>query len=643
MLPRTLSMLGAAAALATLAALPTSSSASPAPTTPIGHVVVIFDENVSFDHYFGTYPNATNPAGQPAFTPASSTPSANVLSGPLLTANPNGVNPFRLDRTQAVTCDNDHNYTDEQKAFDGGLMDKFVQFVSCGGAASTGMGYYDGNTVTALWNYAQHYAMADNFFGTTFGPSTPGALNLISGQTHAPDGTTITGDPNPAGDDCGGGPASFGASPNIGTLLSGVGVTWGWFQGGFRPTAVSGGGVATCGASHTNVSGGPSTDYSAHHEPFQYFDRTRNPHHTPPASVALIGHDEPGVNHQYDTADYFAALDAGTPPAVSFLKPPSYQDGHAGYSDPLDEQHFLVNTINRIQASSTWRDTAIVIAYDDSDGWYDHQPSPIVNSSASAEDALDGPGQCHGPAPSPAIAGGFNGRCGFGPRLPMLVVSPFSKTNYVKHTAIDQASILRFIEDDFGTGQLGGTSFDDIPSPKPTINSVFDFARATPAAALPLDPLTGTPTAVTAPPPTDTTPTGTTPGTTPPPTGTTPGTTPPPAATVPRPARGLSAKVKTARDRRAPFTYALSGTLTPPLGAARAQSCHGSMATVVKAGAKTVLHRTAKLASTCRWSLALRFTNARHLGRGRLTVTVRFGGNSAVRARSATSLKLRAG
>src|SRR5262249_1616449 len=80
------------------------------------------------------------------------------------------------------------DYTAEQKAVNGGLLDKFVQATSrtgtgCAKDGSTVMGYYDGNTVTALWNYAQHFAMNDNSFDTTFGPSTPGALNLISGQT----------------------------------------------------------------------------------------------------------------------------------------------------------------------------------------------------------------------------------------------------------------------------------------------------------------------------------------------------------------------------------------------------------------------------------------------------------------------------
>ena len=146
-------------------------------TTPIKHVVVIFQENVSFDHYFASYPKATNPGGEPEFFAKPGTPTVNGLTGALLTANPNNsnaanvpqINPFLLDRSQASTCDQDHNYGDEQAAFDMGLMDLFPFSVGAGGGSfclpfySYGMGkglvegYFDGNTVTGLWNYAQNY------------------------------------------------------------------------------------------------------------------------------------------------------------------------------------------------------------------------------------------------------------------------------------------------------------------------------------------------------------------------------------------------------------------------------------------------------------------------------------------------------
>src|SRR5580692_12086569 len=102
----------------------------PKTATPIKYLVVIFDENQSFDHYFGTYPTALNPQDEPPFTAAANTPEVNGLNGTLLTRNPNSAPPFRLDRSMNVTCDNDNHYTDEQKAYHGGLLDQFVQVTS---------------------------------------------------------------------------------------------------------------------------------------------------------------------------------------------------------------------------------------------------------------------------------------------------------------------------------------------------------------------------------------------------------------------------------------------------------------------------------------------------------------------------------
>jgi phospholipase C len=416
----------ASAAPAAPAATNSVSSVAFAPTsTPIKHLVVIFDENVSFDHYFGTYPFAANTDGS-TFHAKRGTPRVNGLYskitpsgpiGPLLTANPNLYNPARLTHAQAATCDQDHGYTPEQQAVNGGRMDKFVQFTESAPTCNASqpalffrpglvMDYYDGNTTTALWNYAQNYAMSDNNWDTTFGPSTPGALNLISGQTggsyavsatnanmKVPDpGTvsalnkrglgTIYGDLDPAYDDCSNGshaasensfPLGVTTGRNIGDLLNARGITWGWFQGGFTPTGTNAAGFAVCGSASKNITGATVTDYSPHHEPFQYYRSTANPKHLPPSSEAAIGHTDQ-ANHQYDLSNFYATLSAGNMPAVSFLKAKAFQDGHAGYSNPIDEQTFLVNTINQIQKSRDWRSTAIVVTYDDSDGWYDHQP-----------------------------------------------------------------------------------------------------------------------------------------------------------------------------------------------------------------------------------------------------------------------------
>jgi phospholipase C len=504
------------------------------PTTAdkaIKHVVVIFGENISFDHYFGTYPNAVNSPGDPVFTAATGTqiPNNYVSNPSLLTQNPNlatnGVantgnlgtdsiyaNPFRLTRAQAWTASQDHNYPDEQKAFDGGKMDLFPINVgtknSAAQNAATGtpseslantkaltMGYYDGNTVTAFWNYAQHYAMNDHSFSTTFGPSTPGALNVISGQTNGvintinpgsavvadgSGGLTAIGDDDPTGDICSAGGQFNMSGKNIGDLLNASGRTWGWFEGGFDLTITNPNGTTGCSRSTVSAYTGTQADYSAHHQPFQYYATTANPNHTRPSSVAAVGTQD-AANHQYDIHDFTDALAAGNMPAVSFLKAPRYQDAHASNSDPLDEQTFVVNIVNAIEKSSFWTSTAIIIAYDDSDGWYDHVYNP-VNGSATAMDFINGSGVCisatAAAAALPGVAAGTlhaQGRCGYGPRQPFLVISPWAKKNFLDTTVTDQASVVRFIEDVFLSGQrIGGGSADSIAG---SITNMFDFSN----------------------------------------------------------------------------------------------------------------------------------------------------------------------
>ena len=476
--------------------------------TPIKHVVVIFQENVSFDHYFGTYPHAANPNGEPAFHAKEDTPRVNSLEAAgLLTNNPNGVNPFRIDRSNAVTCDEDHGYGDEEFAFDSGLMDRFAK-LSCTdknlGANST-FGYFDGNTVTAFWNYAQHFAMSDNSFGTTFGPSTPGLLNLVAGNTF--EGTinngksgkgniagggsagAVIGDPDPTGDVCSAaGRAQISMSgKNVGDLLNAAGITWGSFMGGFGLTIKNANGTTGCARTSTGLSG-TTGDYIPHHAFFQYWQSTLNPNHTRPTSVAMIGRQGDAANHEYDVNDFWAAVAAHNMPAVSFLKAPAFQDGHAGYSNPLDEQTFVVSTINALQKTSEWKETAVIVLYDDSDGWYDHAMGPIVNQSNVSDDQLLGPGNCGTPKATQPGGTAQNGRCGYGPRLPLLIVSAWAKRNYVDHRVTDQSSVLRFIEDNWDLGRIGNGSTDAIAG---RLNGLFDFDDHARAGKLILDPATG--------------------------------------------------------------------------------------------------------------------------------------------------------
>ena len=315
-----------------------------------------------------------------------------------------------------------------------------------------------------------------------------------------PSNITVIGDGDPLLDVCSNGAIDqvTMAGKNIGDLLNEKGVTWGSFMGGFDLTVVNANGTTGClRETNPTAPGTPastSVDYIPHHAWFQYYASTRNPTHARPSSVQAIGHSliphtntpDP-ANHQYDINDFYSALNANNLPAVSFLKAPAFQDGHAGYSDPLDEQHFLVHVINALQKSPEWSETAVIILYDNSDGWYDHQMPPVVNPSFSpAVDTLNGPGVCNTsngfqqdePVSTTPLKGNAGtpvwGRCGYGTRMPLLVVSPFAKRNNVDHTLTDQTSVLRFIEDNWLSGkriQHGG-SFDAIAGP---LNNMFDF------------------------------------------------------------------------------------------------------------------------------------------------------------------------
>jgi len=421
--------------------------------TPIKHLVVIYGENISFDHYFGTYPKATNPSGEPEFHDWPVPYVNNLTSAGLLTTNPNtnsangtGASlPFRLDRTQAESADQNHSYTPEQEAADNGKMDLFPKYTgsgSSGGAGAFGttgqvMGYYDGNTVTALWHYAQLYAMSDNAYTDTYGPSTPGALEVVSGQTNGlqlihtsgstyyvadgQGGYTLINDVDPAYDTCSSTTnAGLLTGKNIGDLLNAKQISWGGFMGGFDLTTTNSNGTTACARSTFSSTTGASTaDYVPHHNWFQYYQSTSNPTHARPSSVAAIGssYQADGVtaepaNHEYDLNDFYSALKAGNFPAVSYIKMPAYQDAHAGYSDPLDEQQGVVTLINTIEQQPDWQNTAIIITYDDSDGWYDHQYATPTSASFSTADMVNGTGICgsENDVPKGVYGGAVNGR-----------------------------------------------------------------------------------------------------------------------------------------------------------------------------------------------------------------------------------------
>jgi phospholipase C len=415
--------------------------------SPIKHTIILYQENISFDHYFGTYGHGSN--GIPAGSTLTHTDGIQTW-GPYAPTQLSGT-------TQSRTCDVDHNYSNMIRMVDHGVMDQFLQFgndktvtnpsssssttcpkfetVAAPGTGVTALAnsYYTGTAgdpnapLQNYWKLASQYTLADNFFQGVYGPSTPGAQWLVAATNNTP------GDPNPIGDVCNDYPASISPQdiPNLGAEASAAGTSWAWFQGGF----------GTC--TPTNVNG-----YSPHHDPFQYFTSTADLNHTWAFDPRM---DYPQANrHQRDLSLLYAAL-AGTPvggqsvslPAISWVKAPQLEDGHPGYSGPALEDAFVGDLVGRLQASDYWKNTALVIAFDETGGWWDHVAPPdqggVFANWVNGQPNLSG---CQ----YPGIPGVACGEAGFGPRMPVLVVSRFARQGFVDHDLLNTASLDRWVE-----------------------------------------------------------------------------------------------------------------------------------------------------------------------------------------------------
>ena len=429
--------------------------------TPIEHTIILYQENISFDHYFGTYGHGSNgiPAGSQLFHT-----SAGGTWGP--------YSPTMLQSTQLRTCDVDHGYADMIKMANHGAMDMYLQFgnnktvtnpsssssATCpkfeAAAPPPGTGlqalanaYYTGTPgdpnapLHNYWRLASQYTLADNFFQGVYGPSTPGAEWLVAATNNT------TGDPNPIGDVCNDYPASIPQVdiPNLGQEASAQGVSWAWFQGG----------LGTC----TQTPGNPDlTGYSAHHNPFNYFTSTADLNHTYAFDPRT---DYPQANrHQRDLSVLDAAL-AGTPingvvpqlPAISWVKAEQPEDGHPGYSGPALEDAYIGDFITRLQHSQYWNNTAVFVAFDETGGWWDHVAPPDLGGNFATW--VNGMPNTAGGCQYAGIPGASCAEAGFGPRMPVLVISRYARHGFIDHNLMDTASLDGWVESIHGLPPLG--------------------------------------------------------------------------------------------------------------------------------------------------------------------------------------------
>lgn len=346
-----------------------NSSITPTPTpTPVTHaaiknVVVVIMQNRSFDNLFGTFPGANGiQPGVPGFTQKTSTGAT--------------VTPQLL--TSVSTPDLPHARSDFLRTWDLGAMDKFAFYNGV-----TSMGHYDNTSpgVGTLWSWAQQFALADNFFPSVMGDAPSNQLYLVAADDNNDPGTLQPFFP-PCNTQV---KASAGYTfQHVGDQLAAKGLTWAWYSEDLDNCSF----------------------YVPQENPFQFF---------------TDAHSSTSIK---DFSHFATDLSSGNLPAVSYIQPAPAHSMHPGSGPVADGITWLDGFIKQIQASPVWENTAIIVIWDSSGGWWDHVPPPQVDAQ------------------------------GYGPRVPMLVISPLAKKNYISHVQMDDVSILRFIQGTFGLTPL---------------------------------------------------------------------------------------------------------------------------------------------------------------------------------------------
>ncbi len=437
------------------AAVPASAQTAAGGLNRIGHIIVIYEENHSFDNLYGSFPGANGlqqtSSAQMTQVQRDGSAMANLTMLNTTTKKPDDKIPGNLPplpfkfndyyQPNQKIGDMIHAFYTEQLQIDGGKMDKFAAWSDSHGQS---MGYWDASGLP-LYELAKQYTVDDNFFHAAFGGSFLNHFWLICACTPAfpnapqdmvatlqpngqyvidnPDGTTrepaVTPDgfavnttqpltapynkgtaQSPGPDDAHRLPLQ--TMPTIGDELSAKGISWAWYAGGWNNA----------------VAGNPDQYFQFHHQPFNYFKN--------------FAAGQARSDHLKDESDFMAGLQSGKVPAVSYIKPIGEDNEHPGYTDIASGEQHAADLITAIKASPIWNDAVIIVTYDEHGGSFDHVPPP-----------------------TPAKDGARADRWGPGVRVPTIVISPFARQGYVDHTQYDTTSILRLIEERFGLAPLG--------------------------------------------------------------------------------------------------------------------------------------------------------------------------------------------
>ncbi|MFN8539422.1 MAG: alkaline phosphatase family protein [Thermomicrobiales bacterium] len=410
------------------------------PFDRLNHIIVIFEENWSFDGLYGQFPGANGHANadnaitqlQNNGTPYRLLPVSDARLPQNLP-----VRPFDLAQyipPDQTTEDLPHNFFGQQAQINGGAMNKFVAYADNGLVLS----YYDATTLPE-GQLAREFILGDNFFHAAFGgsflnhqwlicsctprwPNAPGDLvgDVVTADGYAVNTSFTVNAPHPSGY----APDRLvpnQTAPTIGDLLSAQGISWAWYSGGWNDA----------------LAGSADPLFQYHHQPFAYFANYAD------GTAAK-------ATHLRDEQDFLAALTGNSLPAVSFVKALGVDNEHPGYATLVRGQQHTADLVSAVRSSPYWADTAIIITYDENGGRWDHVAPPAGD------------------------------RWGPGTRVPLIVISPFARRGYVDHTRYDTTSILKTIETRWGLTALGTRD-----AAANDLRNAFDFTGAAPGASLP--------------------------------------------------------------------------------------------------------------------------------------------------------------
>jgi len=369
---------------------PPTTTASQTPRSAINHLIVVIMQNNSFDHLFGTYPNANG------LDPSAASYNQVDQSG-------NTVHPVLL--TDLSPAEINHTRSSYMVAYDSGKMDKYAWK-----NGDVSMDYYDQTSVgtaddgqnfglSIIWNYAQQYALADNFYASAMASEPSNMLYMISADV----GTGSDPYGYPQLDACSAGllqqNQSIGATmtppltfPNVGDQLSAAKISWTWYHEFF-----------------STEQDGTCQSYVPQENAFQYFQSTANT-----ANV-----------QNFTLADFQGVLSSGNLPSVMWVTASPGHSMRPGHGNIANGIEWLDSFVQSVKNSSEWPTSAMIVFWDESGGWYDHVPPPQLSNTI-----------------------------GLGARMPVLVISPFAKTNFISHQQMDFVSILRFIQWNWALGQF---------------------------------------------------------------------------------------------------------------------------------------------------------------------------------------------